>query len=518
MRQSHRGRGLRWLLGAGAFIAALAIGARLHAATALLELWFAPDIPASLDSSALGPNQLAIDNFSGSVSLVSFPSLPANVHITGYYQVSTQLQLLSFDTAVTLPSTSGTISVMPRDVASFDGAHYAIYFAGASNDIPRGANIEALTMINGDLAIALDVAATLPGPNNSTLTVYPCDLVALTGSAAPFRMIFDGRLNGIPAGINLGGAYYLASNGHLLLSFDGTGAIGTQSFTPDRVLEFDPSNNLWALVYDAQAAHPGFAPAQVRAVFAVEPSPSPTMTQTPTTIATVTPTPTATLTPTATATPTPVPVGITVSSTRLFFSKQVVGTTSTIPRVVYLRNPLTRTKLPVQIENVSITPPGEYQFSNGCPASLASGQRCPIGVLFQPAQLGRRIAILEIATNARDSLREVKLAGTGVLPAIKIQPARLGFGRNLLGVPSPLKTVTLVNSNSVPVQIDSIQMLGGASGDFSVSNCTVINAQSTCTLNVTFTPTARGRRSARIVISDGARRSPQHVSLSGYGH
>jgi hypothetical protein len=64
--------------------------------------------------------------------------------------------------------------------------------------------------------------------------------------------------------------------------------------------------------------------------------------------------------------------------------------------------------------------------------------------------------------------------------------------------------------------INSVTVSG--SSDFTTSNCTSpLAVNSSCTITVTFTPSAKQSRSGTLTISDNALSSPQTVSLSGRG-
>jgi len=66
----------------------------------------------------------------------------------------------------------------------------------------------------------------------------------------------------------------------------------------------------------------------------------------------------------------------------------------------------------------------------------------------------------------------------------------------------------------------SISNFGITPGDFTeTNNCPVtLLAASSCTVQVTFVPTAGGTRTATITITDSARGSPHIVNLTGTGH
>jgi hypothetical protein len=80
---------------------------------------------------------------------------------------------------------------------------------------------------------------------------------------------------------------------------------------------------------------------------------------------------------------------------------------------------------------------------------------------------------------------------------------------------SATKAVTLKNNLPTALNISSITV----TGDYAqTNNCGASLAASTsCTVNVTFTPTTTGSRTGTLTVTDGASNSPQTVSLSGTG-
>jgi hypothetical protein len=77
----------------------------------------------------------------------------------------------------------------------------------------------------------------------------------------------------------------------------------------------------------------------------------------------------------------------------------------------------------------------------------------------------------------------------------------------------------LSNTGNASLSISSIALSGTNSGDFAqTNNChTSVGAGANCTINVTFTPSATGSRSASLTITDNATGSPQTLSLTGTG-
>jgi hypothetical protein len=101
-----------------------------------------------------------------------------------------------------------------------------------------------------------------------------------------------------------------------------------------------------------------------------------------------------------------------------------------------------------------------------------------------------------------------------------LAPANLTFGNQIASSTSPPQTFTLSsNGIELPLSITSIQVTGPNAGDFAeVNNCSSsLPSTGNCTINVTFTPTGGGTRTAAVTVTDNAPNSPQTVSLSGAG-
>lgn len=101
-------------------------------------------------------------------------------------------------------------------------------------------------------------------------------------------------------------------------------------------------------------------------------------------------------------------------------------------------------------------------------------------------------------------------------PIVSPTPASLAFGAGIMGTTSASKTVTLKNTSTASVNVNSIT----ASGNFAVTSNTCgssMSAGGSCTVNVAFTPEVAGALTGSLAISDSAPDSPQTISLSGAG-
>lgn len=205
--------------------------------------------------------------------------------------------------------------------------------------------------------------------------------------------------------------------------------------------------------------------------------------------------------------------------TSLDFGPEVVGTSSA-PQTVTLRN---SGGADLTLTSVAITGTNTADFilgANTCTGTIAPGATCTSMVTFTPTATGARSANLTFTDNALDSPENVPLTGTGSsAAAVTLSPTSLTFAPQTVGTTSAALPVTLTNSGSATLNITSIAVTGANLTDFAQTNTcgTSVAAGASCTISVTFTPTATGTRSASVTITDDAPDSPQNVPLSGTG-
>jgi hypothetical protein len=102
---------------------------------------------------------------------------------------------------------------------------------------------------------------------------------------------------------------------------------------------------------------------------------------------------------------------------------------------------------------------------------------------------------------------------------IRLLPASLSFGVQVVGTRSSLLKEVLTNLGRKTLDISSIKITGTDAGDFRQhNNCgSSLPPKAHCTISVTFKPTKLRLRSAAVTVTDNAPGSPQHVPLSGIG-
>ena len=102
---------------------------------------------------------------------------------------------------------------------------------------------------------------------------------------------------------------------------------------------------------------------------------------------------------------------------------------------------------------------------------------------------------------------------------VTLSPGPLTFAPQPVATISASRPVVLHNGQATALTINRISGGGANPGDFQqTNNCGAsLAAGASCTLNVSFAPSALGARSATLNVSDNAANSPQVIALSGTG-
>jgi hypothetical protein len=110
-------------------------------------------------------------------------------------------------------------------------------------------------------------------------------------------------------------------------------------------------------------------------------------------------------------------------------------------------------------------------------------------------------------------------SGSGAVPLVNLSPASINFGQQATGVTSAAQSVTLSNVGTASLSLPSIIVVGNDPGDFAqTNNCgSSLASGASCNINVTFTPTTTGSRTATLMIYDNASGNPHTAGLSGTG-
>jgi hypothetical protein len=154
---------------------------------------------------------------------------------------------------------------------------------------------------------------------------------------------------------------------------------------------------------------------------------------------------------------------------------------------------------------------GSYQFTS--PANVVN--------ITVPATNAQFVRINVTANTGwpAGQVSELEVYPSGGAPpnsaALSANPSSLSFATQALNTTSGSQAVTVSNTGTASAAISSVAV----SGDFLQTNTcgTSIAAGSSCTVNVSFRPTASGTRTGTLTITSNATNSPTTVALTGTG-
>src|SRR4051794_20843379 len=111
--------------------------------------------------------------------------------------------------------------------------------------------------------------------------------------------------------------------------------------------------------------------------------------------------------------------------------------------------------------------------------------------------------------------------GATAAPAVTFAPTSLTFAAQAIGTTSAPQSITITNTGSASLFINSAATRGADALDFTQvdDGCSglTLPAGSSCSVSITFSPTATGARSGTFILTDNAPASPQTVPISGTG-
>lgn len=220
----------------------------------------------------------------------------------------------------------------------------------------------------------------------------------------------------------------------------------------------------------------------------------------------------------------PVPIA-TLTPTSLPFGTVDV-TLSSAPLVATLSNIATDPLAVLSISNITLNGanPGDYNYTTTCGATLAINSSCTFSIVFKPTTFGARPATLQVTDNTTSGLHSVSLTGTGFIPVptATLSPSTFSFGNVDVTLSSAVMVTTLTNTATDPVavlNISGITLTGANPGDYVQTNtCGVtLAASASCTISVTFKPTASGARPATLQVNSNTSSGVNNLTLNGTG-
>jgi hypothetical protein len=358
----------------------------------------------------------------------------------------------------------------------------------------------------GTCTVKVSYTPTLAGTDRNTLTISECPA---TGTCIPLTIYLDG--GGIPPTPTADPAYVVFGDVPFYVTVSRSVTI-----TVDAGFRFSPGSVSAPFGFDADTCGvaggftgPGTCTVKV--------SYTPTLAGTDRNALTISE---------CAATGTCIPLTITVEGDgeprlaaptppSLTFPATGVGTTSAAQTVT-----LTNTGyIPLHVGALAAT--GDFGLSaDSCSGTtVAARASCSAGVTFTPTAAGLRSGTLTFADDSTGGPQTVALSGSGARTTASVTPSALNFAARIVGTTSPTRTVKLLNTGSVDLLVRHLTV----GGDFAIApagTCrvgTVVAAGGSCTVTITFTPTAVGARQGALKIADTSTTTPHVLALSGSG-
>ena len=210
---------------------------------------------------------------------------------------------------------------------------------------------------------------------------------------------------------------------------------------------------------------------------------------------------------------------ITVKACSVVDSSRCATNTVTLVPVTVALTPKTGTVLAGQTVQFNASVSGATNTAVTCslsPATPAAGSINAATCLYTaPSVVSSVTSVTVTARSVANSSVSDQATFTLLGPVVTLTPSSIDFGGLPLGATSAPRTVTLTNSGTATLSIAGIPPLNG---DFAIitKTCgTSLAAGASCTITLTFTPTAVGLRTGTLTVTDNAAGSPHAVSLSG---
>lgn len=205
--------------------------------------------------------------------------------------------------------------------------------------------------------------------------------------------------------------------------------------------------------------------------------------------------------------------GLTASSNALNFGTVALGASPTLNLVITSSG-----TAPLTIIGASVSGAGYSLTSNTC-TTLQPGAQCTLTLKFAPPSAATFNGTLTVTHNAPGSPLVVSLSGAGVgVPGVSPSATSLNFGSVVIDGSSSSRSVTLTSTGTAPLTIGATSLSGVFASLFSVSSNTCtgnLAPGATCTVNLNFTPTTIGAKSATLTIATNA--GNVAVTLTGSG-
>ncbi|MEP7101339.1 MAG: choice-of-anchor D domain-containing protein [Burkholderiales bacterium] len=216
----------------------------------------------------------------------------------------------------------------------------------------------------------------------------------------------------------------------------------------------------------------------------------------------------------------------TLSPASLSFPSQSIGTVSNV-QTVTLANAASATG-PLVVGTVTTSAGSDFAVAGGtCAAamSLAAGASCTVALTFTPTVSGTRSGTLTVSHNGAGGASNVSLSGAGgdTSPTLTLSPTQLSFSQTV-GTSSDTQRVVVGNTGRANLVFSAITLTGANASEFSLAEgagCSIstpVPSGSNCAIDIRFTPSDSGARTASLLLQHNAGAGSSTVTLSGQGN
>jgi len=138
-------------------------------------------------------------------------------------------------------------------------------------------------------------------------------------------------------------------------------------------------------------------------------------------------------------------------------------------------------------------------------APVPPGADCTVRLTFTPNAPGPVTATLTVAEAGFGAVSvSSNVRGAGGEPMLRTNPAGADLGGVVVGQPSAEFLFDVENISLLPTSVSSVELGGAHPDDFTITsnscNGKALNPRATCSIGVTFTPVAPGRRTALVKV------------------
>jgi len=148
-----------------------------------------------------------------------------------------------------------------------------------------------------------------------------------------------------------------------------------------------------------------------------------------------------------------------------------------------------------------------------CSVAVPGGQKCDIDVIFRPTVTGTRTGTLTVSFGGRIHRRPFRWSAMREHRRSVSRRRPLPLAISQLATTSGAQQVNVTNNGSGPLLLSSVQTTSQSQppNNFGAP----VAPSGSCTIQVTFTPSASGAQTGTLTIADNAPDSPQVVTLTG---